>query len=345
MVGCGMIALSHARIIRQFLKDASLYLCDVNRNNAEMLADKFGAQQIYTDMDELLSREAPDTAHILTPPSTHAELAEKAISAGCHVLVEKPVTETLAEFNKLSVLAGKKKKILFANYSTLGMPVVRKAKELISSGKFGRLIAVHCEYGASWPGNTIPYGDPNHWSYFLKGGVLQNWADHPASLVLDFMDAVEDHKIFFSSRSILPYDCPDLLQVMVRNKDQVGSFTLTLGHGNTDIKAHFLLEGGSIFIDMRRMLISYTRGKGPQNFLKRALSGIKEGYFLAGGTIKNTLQVMTGRLKKEPGLISMIRNFYKAVSSEEDLLVKKETVTAVIGLLEDVWNEVGYKVA
>lgn len=343
IIGCGTIAHSHVRIIRQLMKNAHLLLCDLNKLNADKLATEFGAQGIYTSVDELFSKETPDTSHILTPPTTHAKLAEKAILSGCHVLIEKPATETLEEFNKISNLASKKNKILLVNYSTLGMPVVLKAREAIKSGKFGRLIAVHCNYAASWPDNTIPYGDPNHWSYFLRGGTLQNWADHPASLVLDVMDPIEDHKIFCSSRNILPYNCPDLLHVVAKSKDQIGSFTLSLGHGSTDIRAYFFLEGCSITIDIRRMLISYTKGKGLQNFFKRALSGILDGYSLAGGTIKNALKLITGKLKREPGIINVISNFYKAISSGEELLVRRDTVAAVTKLLEDVWNEIDYK--
>lgn len=343
LVGCGVIAASHLRFLKKIIPSANIHLCDLDQSKAKEFASKSCIQGIYTSLDDLLSSEKPDTAHILTPPPTHTALAEKAIRAGCHVLIEKPVTETAEEFIKISNLAKLHNKILSADYSTLGMPVVLKAKKEIDSGKFGRLIAVHCNYACSWHGNTIPYGDPNHWSYFLKGGILQNWADHPASLILDVMDPIHDHNIFFSRRNILPFDCPDLLNVVVRNQDQIGSFTLSLGHGSTDIRTHFVLEGGSIIVDIRRMLITYTHGKGPQNFIKRALSGILEGYSLASGTIRNAFEVVTGKMQREPGILNVVENFYKVVASEEELIVSHETVLAVTKLLEEVWKEIDYK--
>ena len=50
--------------------------------------------RITADVDELLQDVKPDVVHIVTPPGTHAELAQRAIEAGCHVYVEKPFTPT-----------------------------------------------------------------------------------------------------------------------------------------------------------------------------------------------------------------------------------------------------------
>lgn len=340
IVGCGTIAHSHIKTVKEKIKNIDLLLCDTNKDRADDLGTEYNAKEIFYSIDDLLSGEKPDTVHILTPPRSHSSLAQKAIMAGCHALIEKPATETIKEFEDLTELARRKNKILCVNYSTLGMPVVVKAKELVSSGKLGRMVAVHCVYACSWPGNTIPYGNPAHWAYYLKGGVLQNWADHPASLILDFLGPIEDYKICYTRRNVLPNNCPDLLHVSVRSNDQIGSFTLSLGHGSTDIRAHLILEEGTIIVDIRKMLLACYRGKGPQNIIKRSLSGISEGYSLAGGVIKNGFKLIAKKLKREPGIFRIIDNFYKCINGEEELLVKYSTVAAVTRLLEKAWENI-----
>lgn len=342
IIGCGSMAATHARILRKIMPKAHIYLCDLDPNKAEELAQKVPVQGIFTRLEDLLVSEKPDTAHILTPPTSHATLAKKAILAGCHVLIEKPVTETTDEFIEISGLANKHNKILSINYSVLGIPVVIKAKKLIASGIFGKLISVHCHYASSWPGNTIPYGNSKHWAYSLKGGILQNWADHPASLVLDVMDPIHGYKILFGRRNLLPFDSPDLLHVVVQNEDQIGSFTLSLGHGSSDIRAHLLFESGSIVLDIRRMLINYTRGKGSQSYVKRALSSIFEGFSLLKGTVKNSIEIMIGKLQREPGSFNIVENFYKTITSGEKLLISHQTASAVTELLENVWEEINH---
>jgi len=340
LIGCGKIAPTHLRILKQVVPEAEVYLCDITRRQAEDLGTKWHVQGIYTSLEELLSSKKPDAIHILTPPQTHAALAEKAILADCHVLVEKPVTETTGELAKLAASAKSRKRVFAGNYSTLGMPIVQRARQQINSGDLGRLIAVHCDYSASWPGNTIHYADPVHWSYSLKGGVLRNGADHPASLAVGVLDSVDEHKTTVAHRNALPFNSPDLLHVVVKNRDQIGSFTLSLGHGNTDIRAHFLLEGGFITIDLRRMLFSLVRMKGQQKMIQRALSGILEGSSLISGTLSNILGMITKKLQREPGIFHVINNFYKAIDLKEDLLIPDRLMLTITGLLEEVWKEV-----
>ena len=321
------------------MRNVQLYLCDINRENAESLATFFGAQGIYINLEELLSKETLDAVHILTPVSAHYEIAVKALCAECHIYIEKPATETIVEYKKLCGLAKSKGKIICVGYSALGMPAILKAKKEIASGTLGRLIAVHCDFMCSWPNNIIPYGDPNHWSYSMKGGILQNMADHPASLVIDAMDGIQEHNMFFSRRNVLPNDCPDLLHVALRNDDQIGSFMLSLGHGSVHRQAQYFLEGGTITVDMSRQLISIIRNRGSQNFIRKTLSGIKLGWNFGMGSVSNVFKVMKGSLQKDPGIVNLIHNFYNAIKGEEVLIVNYRTIIELVSLLEKVWNE------
>jgi predicted dehydrogenase len=340
LIGCGMIAPTHLRALKMIVPGAEICICDSDRSKAKELGTRWGIPRLYTNLEEMFISEHPDSAHVLTPPQSHAEITQKAIQSGSHVLVEKPITETSEEFIKLSRLAKEKERILAASYSTLGMPIVREARELIASGGMGRLISAHCTYAASWPGNTIPYGNPDHWTYKLLGGVLQNWADHPLSLIVSVMDSVEEQQVLLHRRNLLPLDSPDLLHVVLKSRDQIGSFTLSLGHGNTDIRAHFILEGGSITLDIRRMLISVTKGRGPANMIMKALSGILEGYSYISGTLSNVVGMATKRLQREPGIFTVIHNFYRTIEAKEELLVNHEMTFAITKILEEIWKEI-----
>ncbi|MFQ5651313.1 MAG: Gfo/Idh/MocA family protein [bacterium] len=344
ITGCGLIADTHVRALEQVQPGARILLCDRDRSRAEALARKWSLKAVHTDLAALLASEKPDAVHIVTPPPTHATLATQAIRAGCHVYVEKPVTETRASFEKLAALAAKKQVVLYPGYSTLGMPVVLRLKREMAGGRFGRLIAVHCTFGCSWPNNRIPYNTPDHWAYALKGGILQNMIDHPASLVLDLLAPIKHHKILVGRRNVLPYDCPDLLHVALENEDQVGSFTLSLGHGSADRRAHLLFEKGSVTVDMGRMLFTATEGRGPHNFVKKAASGLQEGLAQITGTFGNAWQTVRGKLRKEPGITNLIENFYANIAGQAERLVRDETVLEVTHLLDVIWNEIDYRV-
>lgn len=207
IIGCGFIAQTHAGALKRLGLGGDLHFYDTNRVQAERLVASCGSGAVHEDLETLFSNRALDCTHILTPLPSHFQLAEKALVSGCHVYIEKPVTQTAEEFKALCELARSRGKVLCAGYSTLGMPVISRARKEVSSGRLGRLISVHCDFLCSWPGNVIPYGDPSHWAYGLKGGVIQNMVDHPLSLVVDSMDEINDVSCSFSRRNKLPNDC------------------------------------------------------------------------------------------------------------------------------------------
>jgi len=343
IVGCGAIAASHIRILRKLKPEASISLCDVDKTRVEAFAAQWSINKTHLSIDSLLTQEHPEAIHIVTPPGTHATLAEKALKASVHVFVEKPVTETHDQYLRLASIAQQQGRLLCGDYSTLGMPVVKRALEEIHGGSLGRLVAVHCTFAGSEGGGKIQYKDPNHWAYKLRGGILQNMVDHPLSLILSVMDPIEDHSLHVNRRNVLPFDCPDLLHLGLRNDNQVGSLTLALGHGCNERRAIFILEGGSIVIDMGRQLFSFTRGKGPQSFVKKAMSGILEGYAYAGGTVRNMYLGVRGKLARDPGIANVMESFYSSIEGGSPTIVRHEMVSGMTRLLDQVWEEIGYQ--
>ncbi len=338
IVGCGEIASAHLSAITRAIPQPEIFLCDINQKNAERLAQNEFVFKTYTDLDEMITKEKLDVMHILTPPPTHYTLAKKALQAGCHVLLEKPATERADQLKQLYKIAKEKNKVLCIDHSFLGMPVILRVKSKIKSGCLGKLITVHCHFGASGAANEIPYADPYHWSYNIFGGVLANWAPHPASVIIDLMDPIKEYKFQFLRRNILPNNCPDLLHVMVKNADQIGSFTLSMGHGNNERHIDILFENGTIFIDITRQLYTCISWSGPQNFVKKALSGIKFGLSPIKGTIENVLNVVRGKLSRDPGIMNITNNFYNSINSGDELLVSKENAEVVTELLENIWE-------
>ncbi len=340
LVGCGIIAMTHAGILKKIQPQAHISVCDLNLDAARQFAGKIGAQGgAYSNLEKLLENEKPDTIHIMTPVTAHFAAAKKALEAGCHVYLEKPLTESPEEYSQLQALAKEKNRVLAAGYSTLGMPVVMQAKALINSGEFGRLIAVHCDFMCAWGGNSVPDGHADHWAYASKGGVLQNMVDHPASLVVDVLDRVDSYQYHYGHRNILPYDRPDLLHISMQNSDQIGSFTLSLGHGNGHRVANYYLEKGTITIDMTRQVISVIRGSGPPGMVKKITSSLSIGASIAFGSIFNIFKVITGKLRKAPGIFALVENFYHTVEGKDRLIVKEAVVSQMIEMLDAVWED------
>lgn len=98
--------------------------------NAKIVAD---AMALFEDPDI-------DAIVIATPIFTHYQLAKRALEAGKHVLVEKPLTPSVSEAEELELLARKNKRVLMVDHTFVYTGAVKKIREVISSGELGRVL-------------------------------------------------------------------------------------------------------------------------------------------------------------------------------------------------------------
>lgn len=191
IVGCGKIADAHVEEIRKMPEKASVVaVCDLEPLMAEQLAVRYGIRRYYSDLNELLKRESPDALHITTPPQSHLAVASRALAAGCHVYVEKPLTLNYADSLALVQCAEQANRKLTIGYSHLFSPAAMRLRELIEQGVLGE--PVHAEsffgYNLSGPFGTAILSDPTHWVHSLPGKLFHNNIDHLLYKALDFMD-------------------------------------------------------------------------------------------------------------------------------------------------------------
>jgi predicted dehydrogenase len=127
--------------------------------------------QATIDLDRVLAR--PDVAVVVvaTPAPTHAGLARRALLAGKHVLVEKPLATSLEAAQDLTALAAQRGRTLMVGHVYVYHPVVRRLAELLSAGDLGELQCVASERGN-------PTGTPG------DGSALWNLAPHDLSIVV-----------------------------------------------------------------------------------------------------------------------------------------------------------------
>lgn len=129
----------------------------------------------YGSYDQVLQDPTVDVVYIAVPHSGHADLALKAISAGKHVLVEKPLTLNSAQTQQV-ITAAKAAKVFVmeAMWSRL-LPVGSVISQVITSGLLGQIIAVNADFGAQFAVDpTSRIYDPA-----LGGGALLDLGIYP----------------------------------------------------------------------------------------------------------------------------------------------------------------------
>lgn len=141
----GVVGLGYwgPNMVRNFLATRGVegvVCCDMLTRRLENITRLFPSVEVTTSYDELLQRDDVKAVAIVTPVSTHYALALKALKAGKHVLIEKPMTARSVEAQELLQLAYERNLILMVDHTFVYTGAVRKMKELISRGDIGDVL-------------------------------------------------------------------------------------------------------------------------------------------------------------------------------------------------------------
>lgn len=121
-----------------------------NAEGVRAAAAKYGWEESATDWRAVVERPDIDVVDIVTPNNSHAEIAIAALKAGKHVLCEKPLAMNLTEAKAMLAAARASGKVAMVCHNYRYAPAVQLAKQLIASGRLGRILHVRAQYLQDW---------------------------------------------------------------------------------------------------------------------------------------------------------------------------------------------------
>jgi predicted dehydrogenase len=184
IIGVGMVADFHAWAIQAAAATHNLRLVGVMGPSAERVqafAQRHAVPFHTTDIDALLAREDIQVVCIVTPSGAHLEPALKAIRAGKHLVVEKPLEITLARADQIIAAANLADLKICAISQARFAPGAQALKHALDAGRFGRLVL--CSAYVKWHRNADYY---QGWKGTLAldgGGAVINQAIHAVDLL------------------------------------------------------------------------------------------------------------------------------------------------------------------
>jgi predicted dehydrogenase len=114
-------------------------VCDRDERARGRLQKLLPAVPFTTNSDEILTSPKIDAVAVVTPVSSHFELAKKALENGKHIFIEKPFTQSSAQAEELIELAERKKLRIMVDHTFLFTGAVRKIRQLVEEGSLGEL--------------------------------------------------------------------------------------------------------------------------------------------------------------------------------------------------------------
>jgi UDP-N-acetylglucosamine 3-dehydrogenase len=200
VIGAGFWGRNHARNLKEIDATELMAVCDVNPERAKTVAEQFNVDA-YTDSRKLLRRRDIEAVTICTWSTKLALETLKALRAGKHVLVEKPMATTAREAKKIVELAEKKERILMVGFLMRFIPGVQRVKKAVEKGEIGELVCATARRVSQWP---IRIGDV---------GVIKDLAIHDID-VTKYLFA-EDPIAVYAKAGALKHKFEDYAQIML----------------------------------------------------------------------------------------------------------------------------------
>jgi predicted dehydrogenase len=139
IIGCGYWGVNYIRVFNELVDSQVTKACDKRAERLSFVRRRYPTVEVTNDPQDLWGDSDIDAVVISTPADGHFALAEKGLLKGKHLLVEKPLTTTVREGEKLVNLAEKTSKVLMVGHTFLYNAGIRKMKECIQAEDFGRM--------------------------------------------------------------------------------------------------------------------------------------------------------------------------------------------------------------
>ncbi len=234
MVGLGSIGQRHLRNIKRvYGEEAQILAYRVRRlqrtfsdtmqiRDGVNLEEEFGIR-VFTDLEEALS-EQPDFVFVTNPTNMHIDVARAAVAHGCHVFLEKPISDDLTGVNELLAEAKEKNVTVFVGYQNRFHPGIRAIRECLAEKELGKILSVRSVVGErlSTMHTYEDYKDTYMARKDMGGGVVTNQLVHELDYLTFLFGKPEEIVAFGGATGNLGIDVEDVSDGLLRMKTDEG---------------------------------------------------------------------------------------------------------------------------
>lgn len=176
IIGYGFMGRTHSNAYRKVAnffdvpyKPVLKTICGLEEKEAKAFADRWGFESHVTDWRKVIDDKKIDVVDICAPNNYHAEIAIAAAQAGKMIICEKPLARTGAEAEPMVQAVEKAGVANMVSFNYRRVPAVTMAKQLIDSGKLGRIFHYRANFLQDWTISTkVPQGGMGTWRLDVK---------------------------------------------------------------------------------------------------------------------------------------------------------------------------------
>jgi len=210
VIGTGFWGRNHARVYRELPSTELVGICDVNAERAKIVAEQFDAKA-YTSSSRMLKNKEIDAVSICTWSTVLAKEAFKALNAGKHVLVEKPMATNTRQAEQLIKIAEESALHLTVGFLMRFIPGLQHIRRAVEKKEIGELVCVTAKRVSQWPERI---GDV---------GVVKDTAIHDID-VMRYISNESPTSVYAKTGSMRHRQFEDYAQLMLTYEDEKSAF-------------------------------------------------------------------------------------------------------------------------
>jgi predicted dehydrogenase len=322
IVGCGYVANGHLKAWRKVHEAQVVAVSDLNKNLAKSTAEAWKVPRYYSTLSDLLAQCEVDLVDICTPPQVHAVLAVDAMKAGVNVLIEKPMTMTVKDAEKIvecQKATGVKGGVI---HNWLFDDPVLQADAIIKKGKLGEIFSVEVE--ALNTKYDSMAANERHWCHKLPGGRFSEMLAHPIYLMRHFLGDVEVCEVQVSKIGDYPWMKFDELCATFKGGNKLGRAYASFNSSRDAIFIDIYGKEAILKLELINSIVNFLPKREATRFSK-GFDSLRQATQLFKSTAGNMFKVASGRWRS--GHETYIKLFAESLINNE-----KPPVSVGVGL-------------
>ena len=315
VIGVGNMGKHHARVFSE-MKEANLAaVCDINGIKGREIAGKFKCK-FYSDYKKMIESEELDAVSVVVPTKYHKNVAISCIDKGMHVLIEKPISDTL-ESARAIIDASKNKNVKLAvGHIERFNPAVRKLKHIIDGGELGNITTAISRRVGTMPPQI-----------------------RDANVIID--TAVHDIDIFnylFDKKPIETYTIAG--HALLKNREDYADILLNYEGANAFIQVNWITP-----IKIRNLSVTGTMGYAELNYITQELTIFRNIVEKKLDTFEDVVEFSTPKktsisIERQEPLKLELKNFIESIEKNESPLVTGTDGINALGVALDIIKNV-----
>ena len=250
VIGCGSIGERHLRCFLQTGRTTPV-ACDSNSQRLAHMAAMYGTAT-ESDWAAALQRGDFDAAVICTPAPLHIPMARAALEAGAHVLVEKPLSHSLAGVAELQHVREKSGRHIAVAYVFHQNPLLNAAREFVRRGEFGAIQQATVVAGQPFHLLRPAYAQTYYRDRATGGGAIQDALTHSANWIEGLLGPTES-LVADCGHLVLPnVTVEDTVHIAARHAGALVSYSLNQFQAPNETTFQLHAAGGSVSVEFHR---------------------------------------------------------------------------------------------